>query len=163
MEAISRQRLIEFVAWLLLITLKQVCNEKEQVGQKEIQIVVSGEERSTMKLNAAARACAEIMNQVQLRRVPLRSTRIKGGTPSGQTLIHLSFQLVEEQKAFSAPRKQPNKSAVTNMVQGTRLDTKKGVICGSVIHVVLVLKVCWLVLCQLDTHNRVIKEERSSV
>lgn len=41
-EAISRQHNIESVTWLILISLKQICNEKDQTGQKETQIVEGG-------------------------------------------------------------------------------------------------------------------------
>jgi hypothetical protein len=33
-EAISRQPSIDYAMWLLVITLKQICNEKEKTGER---------------------------------------------------------------------------------------------------------------------------------
>lgn len=41
-EAISRQHNTESVTWLILISLKQLCNENDQTGQKETQTVEGG-------------------------------------------------------------------------------------------------------------------------
>lgn len=38
-EEISRQINIDCIVWLLVITLRQICNEKEQVGQQNIYCV----------------------------------------------------------------------------------------------------------------------------
>jgi hypothetical protein len=45
---IIKQPDIGYTRWLLVIPLMQVCNEKEQVGQKEIQNVQLKRKRSTM-------------------------------------------------------------------------------------------------------------------
>lgn len=45
--------------WLLVITLLQVYNEKEQAGQKEIQNIQFVEKNITRKFKVGAKACAE--------------------------------------------------------------------------------------------------------
>ena len=47
------------VVLLFIVTLIQVCSEKEQVGQKETQNVQFEEKKSTRKFNTGAKACAE--------------------------------------------------------------------------------------------------------
>lgn len=55
----SRQPHIDSVMWLLLIiSLMQVYNKEEQVGQKEIQNVQFGEEQDIDGLTVTAKACA---------------------------------------------------------------------------------------------------------
>lgn len=77
--------------------------------------------------------------------VLLLSTKIKGGTPSGQNLTHVSFQLMEEQKAFSAPRKQPIKNSAVNVFRGPG-SAEMAARCDGSIHV-LALEVSWRLLC----------------
>ena len=50
---------IDSVTQVLAITLMQVHNEKEQVGQTEIQSTKSEEEKSIRKLSLVAKAYAE--------------------------------------------------------------------------------------------------------
>lgn len=97
-EAISRQHNIESGTWLILVSLKEICNEKDQTGQKEAQTIEGGGKEHHE--SALAWACAAIPRGGLWRgQLLLLSSKTKGGTPSGQNLVHLSFQ-----KAFSAPR-----------------------------------------------------------
>lgn len=50
-EGISRQHSIESVSWLIGLFLIQVFNEREHVGQNEIQNVQFGQQRNIMKAN----------------------------------------------------------------------------------------------------------------
>ena len=52
-EEISRQPGIDCVVWFSMITLLQIYNEEEQVGQGEIPSVQFEEKRSIRKCNAA--------------------------------------------------------------------------------------------------------------
>lgn len=56
---------------------------------------------------------------------------------------------MEEQKAFSAPRKQPNESSAANVFRGPG-SAKMAVRGGGEIHV-LASEVSWLVLSRLDS------------
>lgn len=47
------------VTWLLVITLTQVYNEKEQIGQKESQNIEFEEKKNTRELDAGDKVCAE--------------------------------------------------------------------------------------------------------
>lgn len=143
-EAISRQHNIESVTWLILISLKQLCNENDQTGQKETQTVEGGGKEHH------ERVLQPMLVQPYLEEgceggVLLLSTKIKGGTPSGQNLTHVSFQLMEEQKAFSAPRKQPIKNSAVNVFRGPG-SAEMAARCDGSIHV-LALEVSWPLLC----------------
>lgn len=100
MEKLSRQSSIDSVLLLLVVSLMQICNEKEEVGQKDGQNIQFEEEESIRKFNIGAKACTERDKEVKVRLDPhwdkrsghLR-TRSLPPTPQG-------FQFVEtEQKA----------------------------------------------------------------
>lgn len=57
-QEISGQPNIDRVTWRLLITLRQVNNEEEQAGRKEIQNGQFKEKKHTRKLNVRALVCA---------------------------------------------------------------------------------------------------------
>lgn len=57
-EKISRQPIIDFVMWLLVITLTQLYKVKEQAEQKEIPNVQFEERGGTRKFHVGAKACA---------------------------------------------------------------------------------------------------------
>lgn len=58
-EKISRLPGTDRIIWLLVSTLAQVCNEKEQVGQKEIQNVQFVGKKNTRRCNVGAKSCAK--------------------------------------------------------------------------------------------------------
>lgn len=60
MEDISRETNIDHVVWLLIITLMQVYNEKDWLGQKETQSVQFEENKiNTRKFNVGTKIYAE--------------------------------------------------------------------------------------------------------
>ena len=53
LQEISRQRSINFVMWLLMVTLMQIYNEEEQAEEGKIQNEKFEEKRRTRKCNRA--------------------------------------------------------------------------------------------------------------
>lgn len=67
MEKVSRQSSIDSVRLLLVVSLMQVCNEKEEVGQEDGQNIQFEEEESIGKFNTGAKACTERDKEVKVR------------------------------------------------------------------------------------------------
>lgn len=67
MEKVSRQSSIDSVRLLLVVSLMQVCNEKEEVGQEDGQNRQFEEEESIGKFNTGAKACTERDKEVKVR------------------------------------------------------------------------------------------------
>lgn len=55
MEKVSRQSDIDSALLLLVVSLMQVCNEKEEVGQKDGQNIQFEEEENIRKFNIGAK------------------------------------------------------------------------------------------------------------
>lgn len=58
-EKISRLASIDHIIWLLVSILAQVCNEREQVGQREVQNVQFVEKKNTRRCNIGAKSHAK--------------------------------------------------------------------------------------------------------
>lgn len=58
-EKISRLPSIDCIIWLLVSILAQVCNEREQVGQREVQNVQFVEKKNTRRCNIGAKSHAK--------------------------------------------------------------------------------------------------------
>ena len=89
-EDISRQPSIDFVIWLLVITLMQFCKAKGQAGQKDIQNVKFGEKEGTRKFNVGAKACAERDKEKQKNGGDQREKQSKMSYCDDKTILHNS-------------------------------------------------------------------------
>lgn len=87
-EEISRHPNNDSVTWLLVITLRKICNKKEQGRQKETQMSSLRGKWGTGIFNVSRKTCAGVMRGLVF-------SEIKGVVASGQDSTQINFQLLK--------------------------------------------------------------------